>query len=284
MALGGCPDRVGREPPGGGRHRSRPDRPRLHRGHRDHRRGVRGPGQTAGRHRPVARTGGGDHRVRRARRWRSGRPGRGSACAPSRWTTSPRCPNPRSRPRSCPAAGLASALRQVVRAASSDDARPLLTGVLIAAEGSGSAWWPPTPTDWPCGTSTAATPSPTPRRSWCRPGRWPNCSGCRRWACGQGRRVVRHGRRGRRTADGRPTVGLSIGDHDVTFTAGDVKVSTRLLDGTLSRLPPADPGRVPEPPPRRARTRCSTPCAGCGSWCATTPLRCACRCATAAWT
>ena len=27
-------------------------------------------------------------------------------------------------------------------------------------------------------------------------------------------------------------MGLSIGDHDVTFTAGDVKVSTRLLDGT----------------------------------------------------
>ena len=33
--------------------------------------------------------------------------------------------------------GLSEALRQVVRAASSDDARPLLTGVLIAAEGDG---------------------------------------------------------------------------------------------------------------------------------------------------
>ena len=29
-----------------------------------------------------------------------------------------------------------------------------------------------------------------------------------------------------------PTVGLSVGDHDVTFTAGGVKVSTRLLDGS----------------------------------------------------
>ena len=29
-----------------------------------------------------------------------------------------------------------------------------------------------------------------------------------------------------------PMVGLSISDHDVTFTAGSVKVSTRLLDGT----------------------------------------------------
>ena len=33
--------------------------------------------------------------------------------------------------------GLSEALRQVVSAASSDDARPLLTGVLIAAEGDG---------------------------------------------------------------------------------------------------------------------------------------------------
>ena len=29
-----------------------------------------------------------------------------------------------------------------------------------------------------------------------------------------------------------PSVGLSISDHEVTFIAGDVKVSTRLLDGT----------------------------------------------------
>ena len=36
-----------------------------------------------------------------------------------------------------PAQGLSEALRQVVRAASGDDARPLLTGVLIAAEGDG---------------------------------------------------------------------------------------------------------------------------------------------------
>jgi len=34
-----------------------------------------------------------------------------------------------------PATGLADALRQVVRAASSEDSRPILTGVLMAAEG-----------------------------------------------------------------------------------------------------------------------------------------------------
>jgi DNA polymerase-3 subunit beta len=45
-----------------------------------------------------------------------------------------------------------------------------------------------------------------------------------------------------------PTVGLSIGEHDVTFTAGDVKVSTRLLDGSYPdyrQLIPADyPNRL----------------------------------------
>ena len=44
-----------------------------------------------------------------------------------------------------------------------------------------------------------------------------------------------------------PMVGLSIGEHDVTFTAGEVKVSTRLLDGTLSGLPPTDSGELSEP-------------------------------------
>jgi DNA polymerase-3 subunit beta len=34
-------------------------------------------------------------------------------------------------------------------------------------------------------------------------------------------------------ADGEaPTIGLSVGEHDVTFTAGGVQVSTRLLDGS----------------------------------------------------
>ena len=49
----------------------------------------------------------------------------------------PTLPEPPQPATFLPAAGLASALRQVVRAASNDDARPLLTGVLIAAEGSG---------------------------------------------------------------------------------------------------------------------------------------------------
>ena len=48
----------------------------------------------------------------------------------------PTLPDPPTRPPSCPP-GSRRALRQVVRAASGDDARPLLTGVLIAPEGTG---------------------------------------------------------------------------------------------------------------------------------------------------
>jgi DNA polymerase III sliding clamp (beta) subunit (PCNA family) len=49
----------------------------------------------------------------------------------------PRLPVPTGDAVTLPADGLADALRQVVRAASSEDSRPILTGVLMAAEGSG---------------------------------------------------------------------------------------------------------------------------------------------------
>ena len=57
------------------------------------------------------------------------------------------------------------------------------------------------------------------------------------------------------------TVGLSIGDHDVTFTAGDVKVSTRLLDGTYPDYRQLIPAEYPEPTPRRQGLppRCAAP-------------------------
>ena len=49
----------------------------------------------------------------------------------------PRLPVPSGDAVTLPAAGLADALRQVVRAASSEDSRPILTGVLMAAEAGG---------------------------------------------------------------------------------------------------------------------------------------------------
>jgi DNA polymerase-3 subunit beta len=50
----------------------------------------------------------------------------------------PHLPSPSGASVSLSTAGLAEALRQVVRAASSEDTRPVLTGVLVAAESEGT--------------------------------------------------------------------------------------------------------------------------------------------------
>ncbi len=142
----------------------------------------------------------------------------------------PTLPEPPEPATFLPAAGLASALRQVVRAASGDDARPLLTGVLIAPEGTGVrlvatdsyrlALRDIEGSDAFSDTSQILVPARALAELQ------------RLSALGSSAK----GSEGGKTADGEqsagPMVGLSIGDHDVTFTAGDVKVSTRLLDGT----------------------------------------------------
>ncbi len=141
----------------------------------------------------------------------------------------PSLPEPPQAATFLPAASLASALRQVVRAASNDDARPLLTGVLIAAEGTG--------------IRLVATDS---YRLAMR-----DIEGSD--ALGEGSQILVPARAlaelqklsalaiaskeegASKTDDAAtpgPSVGLSISEHDVTFVAGDVKVSTRLLDGT----------------------------------------------------
>ena len=140
----------------------------------------------------------------------------------------PSLPEPPAPATFLPAASLAGALRQVVRAASSDDARPLLTGVLIAAEGSGVRL---VATDSyrlamrDIDGSDALTDSAqilVPAR-----------------ALAELQKLSGLGAAAKESAEGEhngdaeaPTVGLSVGDHDVTFTAGGVKVSTRLLDGS----------------------------------------------------
>ncbi|MGH9079223.1 MAG: DNA polymerase III subunit beta, partial [Acidimicrobiales bacterium] len=132
----------------------------------------------------------------------------------------PTLPEPPSPATSLPATELAGALRQVVRAASSDDARPLLTGVLIAPEGAG--------------VRLVATDS---YRLAMR-----DIDGSNAFAAGSEilvparalaelQRLSAPGPAGRdagsgdgdRPADG-PTVGLSVGEHDVTFVAGNVMV------------------------------------------------------------
>ena len=140
----------------------------------------------------------------------------------------PTLPEPPEPATFLPASGLASALRQVVRAASADDARPLLTGVLIAPEGAGVrlvatdsyrlALRDIEGSDAFVGTSQILVPA----RALAELQRLSALG-----AGGKGGEAAVEG-----AGDNGAMVGLSIGDHDVTFTAGDVKVSTRLLDGT----------------------------------------------------
>jgi len=141
----------------------------------------------------------------------------------------PSLPEPPEPATFLPAPSLASALRQVVRAASGDDARPLLTGVLIAPEGSGVrlvatdsyrlALRDIEGSDAFSDTSQILVPARALAELQRLSGLGSSAKG------GDGTDPDSDGASG-------TTVGLSIGDHDVTFTVGDVKVSTRLLDGT----------------------------------------------------
>jgi len=140
----------------------------------------------------------------------------------------PSLPEPPEAATFLPAASLASALRQVVRAASSDDARPLLTGVLIAAEGNGirlvaTDSYRLAMRDIDGSDALADTLQIlVPARALAELQK----------LSALGMSLKDDGSSA--TADGHDgaSIGLSIGDHDVTFTAGDVKVSTRLLDGS----------------------------------------------------
>ena len=152
----------------------------------------------------------------------------------------PSLPDPPDPATFLPAASLASALRQVVRAASGDDARPLLTGVLIAPEGTGVRLVA-TDSYRLALRDIEGSDAFSDSSQILVPAR----------ALAELQRLSALGSGGKAEAAGEgsgPTVGLSIGDHDVTFTAGDVKVSTRLLDGTYPdyrQLIPADyPNRL----------------------------------------
>jgi DNA polymerase-3 subunit beta len=141
----------------------------------------------------------------------------------------PTLPEPPAPTTLLPANSLVNALRQVVRAASNDDARPLLTGVLMAAEGSGIRL---VATDSyrlalrdidGKNEALETTQILVPARALAELQRLSALT-----ADGKdGKAATEDG-----SSNGGPTVGLSIGEHDVTFTAGDVQVSTRLLDGS----------------------------------------------------
>ncbi len=165
-------------------------------------------------------------------------------------------------------AGLADALRQVVRAASTDDARPLLTGVLVSAEPEGIrlvatdsyrlAWRDlPGSASLPVGSEQILVPAralvelqrllassakegagraaATPGHSDAGSGE-PGDAGAERAGSGEEGAApdgVTPGDDGGTSAGdgGGAPIGLSIGELDATFWVGGVRLTTRLLDG-----------------------------------------------------
>lgn len=126
-----------------------------------------------------------------------------------------------------PAAELADALRQVVRAASGDDARPILTGVLMAAEADG--------------LRLVATDS---YRLAVRD--LPGASVLR-----EGQKVLVPSRalsELQRLLGGEDHVTLRLGEHDATFEVGSVRLTTRLIEGEFPNyrqlIPASYPNRL----------------------------------------
>jgi DNA polymerase-3 subunit beta len=124
-------------------------------------------------------------------------------------------------------ADLAEALRQVVRAASSDDARPVLTGVLMAAEDPG--------------LRLVATDS---YRLAVRD--LPGASVLR-----EGQKVLIPSRalnELQRLVAEAPEVTLRLGEHDATFEVGAVRLTTRLIEGEFPNyrqlIPASYPNRL----------------------------------------
>lgn len=116
---------------------------------------------------------------------------------------------------SLPAGMFAEGLRQVVRAASTDDARPLLTGVLLTG-GGGSVRLVATDSYRLALRDLEGTSSFGAENDILVPAR----------ALGELQRLPV-------TADAeRDVIGVAAGPHDITFTRGPVRITTRLLDGT----------------------------------------------------
>lgn len=116
-----------------------------------------------------------------------------------------------------PSATVAEGLRQVVRAASTDDARPLLTGVLLTTA-DGVVRLVATDSYRLALRDLGGTESVGADGDILVPAR----------ALGELQRLPVPA-----VADGPPaTVGVATGSHEITFIQGPVRISTRLLDGT----------------------------------------------------
>lgn len=147
----------------------------------------------------------------------------------------PVLPEARAAQVDLPTGSLSEALRQVVRAASSDDARPLLTGVLMAAEGDGIRMVATDSYRLALRDVTGTSPLPEGTDQILVPAR----------ALTEVQRLV-PGPGGK--DEGELSVGFSVGDLDATFTVGGVHLTTRLLDGRFpdyrQLIPPGYPNAL----------------------------------------
>lgn len=153
---------------------------------------------------------------------------------------------------SLPARALLDAVRQVVRAASTDDARPLLTGVLVASEGEGirlvaTDSYRLALRDLPVsGPVLDAAHILVPARALAELQRVPGVAQLAE-SGNHAPAAFEDGSAAER--DHAPAgIGISFSGHDMTFTAGRVRISTRLLDGTYPEygqlIPPSYPNRL----------------------------------------
>ncbi|MHB8592866.1 MAG: DNA polymerase III subunit beta [Acidimicrobiales bacterium] len=146
----------------------------------------------------------------------------------------PVLPEPRPDQVTMPAQALSEALRQVVRAASGDDARPLLTGVLVAAEGVGTRLVATDSYRLAMRDLSGTGPLPSGTDQILVPAR--ALTELQRLLPGAGKDDAGH------------SVGFSVSDLDATFTSGDVRLTTRLLDGRFpdyrQLIPPGYPNQL----------------------------------------
>ncbi|MEO5724491.1 MAG: DNA polymerase III subunit beta [Ilumatobacteraceae bacterium] len=139
----------------------------------------------------------------------------------------PKLPAPASESVTLPAAEFGEALRQVVRAASTDDNRPILTGVLLAAESEGLRM---VATD----SYRLAVRDLANQR-----------------VLAEGRKVLVPGRalnELQRLVGGAGDLLLRLGERDVTFEVAGTSLTTRLIEGEFPNyrqlIPPSHPNTL----------------------------------------
>jgi len=136
----------------------------------------------------------------------------------------PKLVEPTGSAATLPAAELGEALRKVVRAASTDDSRPILTGVLLTAEADG--------------VRLVATDSY----------RLAVCDLAGQHVLNEGQKVLVPGRalnELQRLLGAGGDVTMRLGDRDATFQVGSTRLTTRLIDGEFPNyrqlIPPGHP-------------------------------------------